>query len=161
MVNVHLCKKNHNNQVHQKKLLFLATTKKNTIVLFLKTRHDLETWYFAQRYVRTFSWTWWSRNFEFRLIKKLLFLATTKKNTFVMFLKTRHDLETWYFAQRYVRTFSWTWRSRNFEFRLIKKVFFLVTTKKTQIFDILSIENGCFYNHLLLVVGTYGQCAFM
>ena len=28
MVNVHLCKKNHKNRVHQKKLLFLATTKK-------------------------------------------------------------------------------------------------------------------------------------
>ena len=43
----------------------------------------------------------------------------------------------------------------------IKKVFFLVTTKKTQIFDVLSIENGGFYNYLLLVVGLYGQCAFM
>ena len=28
MVNVHLCKKKDKNQVHQKKLLFLATTKK-------------------------------------------------------------------------------------------------------------------------------------
>ena len=28
MVNMHLCKKNHKNRVHQKKLLFLATTKK-------------------------------------------------------------------------------------------------------------------------------------
>ena len=36
-----------------------------------------------------------------------------------------------------------------------------MTTKKTQILDVLSIENGGFYNYLLLVVGTYGQCAFM
>ena len=42
-----------------------------------------------------------------------------------------------------------------------KKLLFLATTKKTQIFDVLSIENGGFYNYLLLVVGTYSQCAFM
>ena len=30
-----------------------------------------------------------------------------------------------------------------------------MTTKKTQIFDVLSIENGGFYNYLLLVVGIY------
>ena len=42
-----------------------------------------------------------------------------------------------------------------------KKLLFLVTTKKTQNFYVLSIENGGFYNYLLLVVSPYSQCAFM
>ena len=32
-----------------------------------------------------------------------------------------------------------------------------MTTKKTQIVDVLSIKNGGFYNYLLLGVGTYGH----
>jgi len=43
----------------------------------------------------------------------------------------------------------------------LKKKFFFVTTKKTQISDVLSIKNGGSYNYLLVVMGTYGQCAFM
>ena len=132
MVNVHLCKKNHNNQVHQKKLLFLATTKKNTIVLFLKTRHDLETWYFAQRYVRTFSWTWRSRNFEFRLIKKLFFLVTTKNSNFWYPLNWK-----WLFLQSFTFSCGYIWSMCIYVRKIIKigctkkNLLFLATTKKT------------------------------
>ena len=46
-------------------------------------------------------------------------------------------------------------------FYLLKKVFFLVSTKKPHKFDGFSSKNGVFYKHLLLVEGTYGQCAYM